>query len=695
MDKFWIEKAHRYISTHSAFSEVSDIEYSEDKKTAVVSAVVNVNLPAVFIEEGITDIGVKNNELVRFKFSENFPFKAPHILLRDDFPRGFPHINPSTVNVNPCIFEGSPTELLQQAEWMNGILNQLVDWLEKAASNSLLNYEQGWEPIRIDNPAGWICYDQYGILDFLKNSLSDYKEVQYQKINRLLWVDFALGREKTKKAILCVTKTQAIIDKYTPSKITTLSELYSYAKTIGITNIQDSIEKCDLDNPNHDLLFCLLAVKRPCNLINSDSNTELLNFVIRKTKQRKKKRRNLKRVLPDCKVDMLHHIDLVSPKLLKRISGSKQEIAKKQKAIAVVGCGSLGSKIALHLARNGNQPFHCIDNDIFLPHNNARHALSFTYQQNKAELLALSIRSISGQDPNTAKDALSADYSNCRIIIDSTASHVVRSFLMRDIELPHIISMGLYNRGKFGILLIENKERSVRLSDLWAHLYLLAMEHTELHGMLFSSQQGHILIGQSCSSNTLIMSDAVISLYAASFSLRIQNLIENGFPKVGEILFEKQGKYGTLLVEQFNIPNSIIVRPLRPKIWQTRLSAEVEKKMREQNENKRPNETGGILLGSVFLNAKTIVITDMLNVPSDSIETPSKFILGTEGLENHIKNIERKTNGKVTYLGTWHSHPSGGSASETDKQTSEKLLFVRDYEPTVCLIWTPDEVVEV
>ena len=111
--------------------------------------------------------------------------------------------------------------------------------------------------------------------------------------------------------------------------------------------------------------------------------------------------------------------------------------------------------------------------------------------------------------------------------------------------------------------------------------------------------------------------------------------------------------------------------------------------------HKCPNETGGALLGSVFLYSKTVVITDIIDAPPDSVETPTFFILGIEGLEGKIKDAEKKTNGKVTYLGTWHSHPYGGSASETDKRTFEKLLFVRNYEPTVCLIVTKNEIIEV
>lgn len=693
MDKSWIEKAQRYVSTHSSFSDVSDIQYSSDLKTAVVSATANVNLPAIYLEKGITDLGVRDTEPVRLVFSEKFPLEAPLVLLRDDFPRGFPHINPNKKEVCPCIFEGSPSELLQQAEWMNAILNQLIDWLEKAASNSLLNYEQGWEPMRNDDPAGFMAYDTSDAIKALETKNYAFKETPYEERNGIIVTDDLCKSEanaKKAQSVFCICPDRAPIDCYIPNSVTTLSELYELAKQSGVSDLKDKIEMVDLRNLDHNILFVALVVPRPVKLIGTSSTWEFLNFVIRKAPARKGK----KRVLPDSKVEMLSHITPKSPELFRKLSGSKHRSDSTQ-SIALVGCGSLGSKIGLHLARNGNKPFLFIDNDVFLPHNNTRHGLSFAWTDNKALLQAFATWSVCGETAKTARNALEVDYSESRIIIDSTASFAVRSFLMGCEKLPPVISAGLYDRGMSGLLFIESKARETRLSDLWAHLYLMSLNDGGIQKMLFSSPSEQISIGQSCSSNTLIMSDSTISLYAASFSLRIQKVLEDGFPKTGELLLMKQGDWGTLSAEKFDIPDSIVVRPLRPKNWQTRLSSAVEKRMRELSDSKQPNETGGVLLGSIFLNAKTIVITDILDAPPDSTETRTEFILGTEGLEKQIKDIEHKTNGKVTYLGTWHSHPFGGGASNTDKKTSVRLLFVRNYEPTVCLIWTPSEVLEV
>ena len=72
----------------------------------------------------------------------------------------------------------------------------------------------------------------------------------------------------------------------------------------------------------------------------------------------------------------------------------------------------------------------------------------------------------------------------------------------------------------------------------------------------------------------------------------------------------------------------------------------------------------------------------------------SRLISNDKHPQGQIRNFATEVS-KVTYLGTWHSHPRGGTASGTDKDTAVRLLFVRHYEPTVCLIWTPNGLIQV
>ena len=96
MDEFWIEKALKYIREHRAFNNVPVIQHGKDDES-IISAELSVGLPARFIDVGRTEIGVCSVEPVSFVFDKDFPLKAPKIVLRDDFPRCFPHINPSEI----------------------------------------------------------------------------------------------------------------------------------------------------------------------------------------------------------------------------------------------------------------------------------------------------------------------------------------------------------------------------------------------------------------------------------------------------------------------------------------------------------------------------------------------------------------------------------------------------------------------
>jgi len=697
MDRFWLEKAHKYITEHNVFNDVSDIEVDSSDSNAKISANVTVNLPSKFIKAGITEIGVKKNEDVKFLFSSSFPLKAPTIQLRDDFPRCFPHINPSEKRVLPCIYEGDLSELLQQSGWMNEILNQLVDWLEKAASNDLLNYEQGWEPMRNDRIEGFIRYDIDDVLSAIeKIKQSSYLNLKIDYISRngAIIAGSLPQKDNVKIAQLAIFITPKVVEEYVPNDIMNLGQLCNYANSIGLDGLKDTIKEIDLGNIDDDKLFVILAIRRPADIIGTDSNIEFLNFVInKKPNHRRNKGKEKKRTLPDCTIGMLTHVSLKSPALLQRISGAK--INKDEiKPIVLLGCGSLGSKVGIHLTRNGNGPFRCIDNDLFMPHNNARHALTFTYPENKAELMSLSILSISGTKAEPVKEnAFDVDYSNSRMIIDSTASLPVRNFLMSRSDLPPIVSCSLYRKGRCGLLLIENRERTSRLTSIWAYLYYRSLSDTEIRKTLFSRNLDGVLIGQSCSSQTLVVDDARISLMASTMSLRIQGVLENGLPDNSEILISEYDDNYSLTSRMYAVSEFVKLESKKERDWEVYISGPVIDKMRELMHEKKPNETGGALLGSVFLYPKAIVITGLIKAPPDSTETPALFMMGIEGLEQEIKKTGRMTNGKVTYLGTWHSHPHGGGPSSTDKGTFRKLLFVRNYEPTVCLIVTETDVI--
>jgi sulfur-carrier protein adenylyltransferase/sulfurtransferase len=122
------------------------------------------------------------------------------------------------------------------------------------------------------------------------------------------------------------------------------------------------------------------------------------------------------------------------PKELKPLSG---------KSVGIVGLGSVGSKIALSLARTGIGKFYLVDEDVFLPDNICRHSLDWrNVGEHKVHAVADVLSCISavaqvdartlnlgGQESSLALDSVLKRLSQCDLIIDATANARVFNLL--------------------------------------------------------------------------------------------------------------------------------------------------------------------------------------------------------------------------------------------------------------------------
>jgi sulfur-carrier protein adenylyltransferase/sulfurtransferase len=122
------------------------------------------------------------------------------------------------------------------------------------------------------------------------------------------------------------------------------------------------------------------------------------------------------------------------PKELKPLSG---------KSVSIVGLGSVGSKMALSLARTGIGKFYLVDEDVFLPDNICRHSLDWrNVGEHKVYAVADVVSCISavaevdvgtlnlgGQESSLALDSVLKRLSQCDLIIDATANARVFNLL--------------------------------------------------------------------------------------------------------------------------------------------------------------------------------------------------------------------------------------------------------------------------
>jgi len=88
-----------------------------------------------------------------------------------------------------------------------------------------------------------------------------------------------------------------------------------------------------------------------------------------------------------------------------------------------------------------------------------------------------------------------------------------------------------------------------------------------------------------------------------------------------------------------------------------------EQQLRDMRTKGFPNETGGVLLGYHDFNIGAIIVVAGLPPPPDSKPSPGSFERGVAGLAEAVAEASRRTSGVVGYIGEWHSHPPGRSAS--------------------------------
>lgn len=89
-----------------------------------------------------------------------------------------------------------------------------------------------------------------------------------------------------------------------------------------------------------------------------------------------------------------------------------------------------------------------------------------------------------------------------------------------------------------------------------------------------------------------------------------------------------------------------------------------------------PRETGGVLLGYRAAAGTELVVTHVVGPGPYARHTTRTFFPDLEYQHREIARFHEASGGLHTYLGDWHSHPSGGySLSRKDKRTMLRVAF--------------------
>lgn len=731
-----IQQAIEQLRHYSSVESIEDVTIEMD--AVFVKTHWAVKLPNAFLKQEVSNTGLRAVETVYWKIPLDYPLMAPSPRLRRDFPTNLPHINPHIQGelVFPCVSEASLEDLLHSMGF-TALLHATSQWLNNAAANELHCPVQGWEHMRRDDLKGLIYTDTHSIRSELESSPSTVKFYNYRYYHVGSSDDWLLGSLLTpslgslnsalkKKylgiitstairitpCILFQTEVGMVFDEYQPETVHDFRSLRVFAKSTGLQQAFDSRLKhiLSLSSPLSmkksgkaavEEFLVIFAIKRPFKLIGCESPWELLAYRVFFDQE------NVNNISNNTTVRQAQLIDQCSPKLLQAVSGKEFETPLK---LAFLGCGSLGSKVALHLAKTGGYEFELVDNDHFSSHNNARHGLvipSFTsLGTNKSQLLSEQLSNLNVLSIPINKDILTmgekegfllnkeTDY-----IIDTTASLSVRYYLSHHCKaIPgRLIQSTLYGKSTLGTIAIEGDKRSIRCDDIAAFLNTLCIDNEQVKQAMYGGEGPQLnYFGEGCGSLTTIMNDIDISLMSAATTSKINTDIQQRKAKADGALHVGVISPSSLEMRwmTYSISPTIIIPRNSRYEWNVRILGTVAQRIEELS-NKEPTiENGGVIAGQVCHLSKTIYVNYLLDAPEDSIRSYNHFALDTEGLPEEFERIHELTNGQITFLGTWHSHTEATPPSMIDKDSLKKMQVNYDL-PIVMLTYTGGHIVRV
>ena len=101
------------------------------------------------------------------------------------------------------------------------------------------------------------------------------------------------------------------------------------------------------------------------------------------------------------------------------------------------------------------------------------------------------------------------------------------------------------------------------------------------------------------------------------------------------------------------------------------------RRMAEEAEEHHPNETGGVLLG--HRTGFDVVVREVVDAGPAAVRTTTGMRPDHAYQVRAIREAFEATDGAVTYLGDWHSHPDGSAAiSGRDRRTLRNIARERD-----------------
>ncbi|MCL2165213.1 MAG: ThiF family adenylyltransferase [Oscillospiraceae bacterium] len=500
---------------------------------------ITINLPSHGSYEGLD---IRSKEDLLFRLDSHYPYHAPNVTInRTNFPfASLPHVNmplyaadyllvPQTLclhrsDINEWFIDAGPKQFLER----------IKEWLKDAAKGELIK-DDGFEPMMRLECKHSIIYDLNSIHQLMeghpKNPVIAYRNVsnvvnnEWDCIVKVNVNEDYKNRNEYVPCLVLFDQMASPTSKYLGHHNNRLGDFF---ELFSSTLIQRAVRTFNNNRCNSNELLCkfllIYGVRRPQPLIGSSSDIELVNCLVELPEYTGKAS-----ITGDESCFLLSHCNLFGRTDAAQLSNASALVDKK---MAVLGCGALGSKISLSLARMGATKQTLIDKDKMLPHNLTRHALPFYSDGSgkkiyKTDMLSMTINELyeanqSCSCPKNILDIPCDELNSHDYLIDCTASKAVLDYLTITKRITtRIVRSEIAQEGQLGLTFFEGIGRSPDLYDLRYVLYYQALHDDTIYQWLqhnknntgdFAHQE--IQLGLGCSSDTMVLDDAVVSVHA-------------------------------------------------------------------------------------------------------------------------------------------------------------------------------------
>ena len=637
------------------------------------------------------------------------------VALRPDFPR-IAHTNLRFPDfpVSLCVYESNHDEVRQS--WSpHDLLLRIATWLSKAAVDGLHAEGQPLEPFLETSLAKIVLPNEVyetntTVFDYTVYSKEEGRQQTFF-LDKESEARHFREENKAKMRLLCLTTPTVRhgVINYQPRSLNELHELLSTTEYDLHSFLAGEFRNWQMDAAFSEYEKELMLLVRIPLSRNEEDQIEFVSIAVfyfqgtiydigRSLSVWERSGGSVGLIMnasaPDTSSINAYLLNPV-PRYSKEIARSLNNIVEPQAdaKFVMVGAGALGSSILSLVARSGFGTWNVIDNDVLLPHNIARHSLHYTHVGwSKADVLCdilsddlgdKSINPIHANviHPGDNREKVSSAINGCDVIVDCAASVAVQRYLSDSADKNTFTTFIAPNTTDL-VIFTRAKRSESTTTDLEYQYYRWILSQGEFADHL-KNTAGFETVG-SCREASVKIENEIVSALSALSVKCLKTYSKNPKDSISILRINEDGS-----ILRFDCPVFPTVRATASG-WNVIYDQHVEEKLEQERLGVLPNETGGIIVGSINNHRKTIHVVDVQKAPPDSVPNIHSFVRGKEGNLDLLELVNRTTSNKVGYIGEWHTHgdhptsdPSGDDIAGL-AEMSQKVL--RDAMPGFMMI---------